>query len=368
MRKRLFLISALLVFTLLVAAGVGSASLIPDATTSAPASFVTSSGTELRLDGQPYRFTGLNVYNATSVGDCWYTLGRSGAGLGPALYSMGPGNEVFRTWFFQPQATTDGERDWRAFDHVLGRARKRGFKVIPTLVNQWGQCEGWSAYTDGYKSESWYRSGYRTSPSSPGMPATYRDWVAEVVTRYRDNPEILAWQLVNEAEAKTAYDGSCSETASATLRSFAADMAGLVKSIDQNHLLSLGTIGTGQCGAAGDAYKDLHSVPGIDLCEYHDYQPGAMPGDEWNGLAVRLRQCRELGKPLFVGEVGIETAGAGGLIGRAGLLAAKLDAQFRAGVVGVLAWNWRDEEHGGSSLDGYAIGPGDPALAVLGAY
>jgi hypothetical protein len=282
--------------------------------------------------------------------------------------AMGPGKEVFRTWFFQSQATRDGVRDWSAFDHVLSRARKRGFKVVATLVNQWGECEGWDSYTEGYKTESWYQTGYRTLPSSPGMPATYRAWVSEVVARYRDNPEILAWQLVNEAEAKTAYDGSCSDTAATTLRSFAADMAALVKSIDPNHLLSLGTIGSGQCGAAGDEYKALHSVPGIDLCEYHDYQAGAMPGDEWNGLPVRLRQCGELQKPLFVGEVGIKTSDVGSQLRRAGLLASKLDAQFRAGVVGVLAWNWRDEPHGGSSPFGYEIGPGDPALAVLGAY
>ena len=50
------------------------------------------------------------------------------------------------------------------------------------------------------------------------------------------------------------------------------------------------------------------------------------------------------------------------------MLASKLRAQFAAGVVGVLAWDWRDDAHGGSSLSGYEIGPGDPALGVLGAY
>jgi mannan endo-1,4-beta-mannosidase len=93
-----------------------------------------------------------------------------------------------------------------------------------------------------------------------------------------------------------------------------------------------------------------------------------MPGDEWNGLATRLRQCGELGKPLFVGEVGIETSLVTNLVTRAGRLASKLNAQFRAGIVGALAWNWRDLDHGGSSLSGFAIGPGDPALAVLAAY
>ena len=38
---------------------------------------------------------------------------------------------------------------------------------------------------------------------------------------------------------------------------------------------------------------------------------------------------------------------------RAVTLRGKLTAQFAAGVVGVLAWNWRDAEHGGASDSGY---------------
>jgi mannan endo-1,4-beta-mannosidase len=93
-----------------------------------------------------------------------------------------------------------------------------------------------------------------------------------------------------------------------------------------------------------------------------------MPGDEWNGLAQRLTQCNQLEKPLFVGELGIRTDSVGSQLARAGLLASKLSAQFAAGVAGVLAWNWRNGVNGGSSDTGYEIGPGDPALAVLGAY
>jgi endo-1,4-beta-mannosidase len=200
------------------------------------------------------------------------------------------------------------------------------------------------------------------------MPATYREWAAEVVSRYRNDPAILAWQLVNEAEDKVDYTGGCSSTATATLKAFAADMSSLVKSLDPNHLVSLGTIGSGQCGAAGAAYQDVHSVPRIDLCEFHDYTQAAMPGDQWNGLALRLLQCAGLGKPLFVGEVGIKTSLVDSLLGRATLLDAKLSVQLAAGVVGILAWDWRDGAHGGSSLTGYEIGPSDPSLGVLGRH
>jgi hypothetical protein len=177
---------------------------------------------------------------------------------------------------------------------------------------------------------------------------------------------VLAWQLVNEAEVKpSAASSVCSANAGTMLRDFAADVGGLVKSIDPNHLVSLGTLGTGQCGAANDDYSLVHSVSAIDLCEYHDYgSPAApMPGDPYNGLAKRLQQCQVLNKPLFVGETGIVPTDVGGSLGaRANAFAAKLDTQFRAGVVGLMAWAWNKD---GSTLGDYDIGPGDPLLGVL---
>jgi mannan endo-1,4-beta-mannosidase len=84
--------------------------------------FVTRSGTQLYLDGRPYRFTGLNVYNANSTGSCWYAMS-TGPILDDSLASMGAGNEAIRAWFFQSLATTNGRRDWSAFDHTLAVAR-----------------------------------------------------------------------------------------------------------------------------------------------------------------------------------------------------------------------------------------------------
>jgi mannan endo-1,4-beta-mannosidase len=349
--------------------------LLPALTVPSPATagddFVRRSGTRLTLGGQPYVFTGLNIYNAaTSTGFCWYPMTPGGA-LDDALTAMGTGNEVMRAWFYQFEATRAGQRDWTTFDQVLATARAHGKRVIATLVDQWGACEGWPSPEAGYKSESWYRTGYATEPTGPGLPASYRDWVTEIVTRYRADPTILAWQLVNEAEDGITFGGECAESANQTLVAFATDMAALVKGIDPDHLLSLGTIGSGQCGARGPEYETLHAVAGIDLCEFHDYgkPKWPVPGDQFNGMRERLRQCGRLGKPLFTGELGLSPAQDDGTLdGRARLLTAKLRGQFRAGVVGVLPWAWRDAAHGGSALDDYWIGPGDPALTVLGRY
>ena len=104
--------------------------------------------------------------------------------------------------------------------------------------------------------------------------------------------------------------------------------------------------------------------PNIDLCEYHDYTPNqAIPGDQFNGLGLRVKQCAELGKPLFVGETGIRPIDVGGtLVDREVALTAKVRGQFAAGIDGIVAWNFTPGE---STLDNYDIGPGDPAIRAL---
>jgi Tol biopolymer transport system component len=331
-------------------------------------SFVTRSGTQLQLDGEPYRFAGINVYDANNAGSCGAQLA-SGPALDEALAEIGIGAKVIRAWFFQSLATAGGQRDWSGFDHTLAIAAARGAKVIATLGNQWEHCDGPGGGAGSFKDEVWYTGGY-TQPDPAGT-VSYRDWVAEVVARYANDPTILAWQLLNEAEVKpSAGSSECSAGAAQILKDFATDVSGLVKSLDANHLVSLGTIGGGQCGAQGDEYQDVHDVPTVDLCEYHDYGAPAtpMPGDQWNGLARRLEQCTALGKPLFVGETGIRPSdlGAGSaLLARANAFEQKFRAQFAAGVAGELVWAWNGQ---GSKEDDYDIGPDDPVLRILSVW
>ena len=314
---------------------------------------------------------GLNVYNANSHGWCWYAM-NSGLALDTALSAWGDRKNVMRAWFFQPlaQPTPDSPpmvRTWDAFDHTLEVADAHGLKVIATLTDQWGECGDGGA--NGYKGQDWYETGYRTVVQ-PGMVATYRDYVTEVVTRYKDDPRIAFWQLINEAEVSPVIDGvrqpcPAGDEPASVLKAWAAEMSDLVKSIDSNHLVSLGTIGGGQCGTQGAQYQAVHDLPNIDLCEYHDYSPTqAMPGDQWNGLQVRLDQCATLNKPLFVGEVGIRANEVGGtLADRAAALLAKLESQSGAGVQGFLAWAWNND--GVGDPVSYDIGPSDPLLDVL---
>ena len=325
--------------------------------------FVTSSGTQLFVDGNPFEFTGINIYNANSDGWCGAAM-NTGSALDDALSKLGGEATVMRSWFFQPLAINKvtRERDWSAFDHTLDVADAHGVKVIATLTDQWGEC-GSDVPGNGAKQADWYESGY--TQVQPGMIDSYRDWVIEVVDRYKNDPRIAFWQLINEGEIIP-----CSPAPGPfqTLYNWAADVSSTVKSIDPNHLVSLGTMGSGQCGAQESAYQDLHSLPWIDLCEYHDYGSPSVgiPGDEFNGLQVRIDQCNALSKPIFVGEAGIIPNEVGGTLdARAVAFRSKIDAQRAAGVRGFLAWAWSPHGVPVSKLDDYDIGPDDPALAAL---
>ena len=326
--------------------------------------FVTRSGTSLELNGEPYRFAGINIYNANSDGWCGYEM-RSPGRLAAALGTLDPGTNAIRAWFTQPlsQNAAGTARDWSAFDNTLAQARARGIRVIVTLSNHWGECG--NRVATGTKSPDWYQSGYMAV--EPGQLTSYLDYVGEVVSRYRNDPTILFWQLMNEAETKDLVTGDCAAGGETILHDFAADVSSVIKTVDNNHLVSLGTLGGPQCGPHREGFRTVHDVPTVDVCEYHDYSPTeALPtfnyGDGYdNGLVSRVAICHDLGKPIFVGESGIPRSV--GLASRAMQFQAKIRAQLGAGVVGFLAWNYADASE---ELDAtYDVRPGDPALAEL---
>ena len=338
-------------------------------------SFVRASGTHLVLGGRTWDFTGYDDYRLASQApgyQCGGPLTLSDVDSSLTEIQSVSGANVVRVWFMQSYG---GPGNWGQFDRVLTAAAEHGMKVIPVLTDQWAACEPWPAGQTKYRTLSWYQGGYR-SPDY-GYSLSYRAFATAMAAHYAQNPTIAFWQLVNEAEDMTAWGGSCDEPAAVSaLRSFADDVTGAMKSVDANHMVSLGTIGTGQCGASSnDDYTYIHAGR-VDLCEYHDYfGPGAVPGDQWHGIGVRINDCHSLNKPIFAGEVGLQASiqpdgstgsvvTAASLQLRAGYFQQKLAGQFAAGVVGFLIWQYAT----GARTDGYEVQPGDPTEGVMHAF
>ena len=342
--------------------------------------YVERTGSQLTLGGAPWRFVGFNDYQLTSMPG-GFVCGRAidDATLDSMLAdARADGATVIRTWFFQSYFQTSG---WTAFDRVLNAAAQYGLKVIPVLVNEWTDCEPSTAPKD----LAFFQSGYE-QPNSYGYPLSFRDYATTVATHYADDPTVAFWEIGNEMEnySSAGCDSSAETAGASALRAFADDMTGAIKQADPNHLVALGTQGTGQCGLAGSDFQYVHAGA-IDLCDYHDYNDAthSIPNDGYNRLAQRITQCAALNKPLFVGESGIVadvgdqgqstgTIDTASLQRRAGFFNAKMTAAFASGIAGYLIWD-KEQDASDSTYNlnngRYEVGPSaltfDPTNTVV---
>lgn len=343
-------------------------------------SFVERSGRGFVVDGAPYRFVGVNLYDAAATDR--YSC-RPASRIEPGALQRQfewlrdtAGVTVVRFWAYQPY--TDSGRDFSAVDGVVDAARAAGIRVIPVLEDGPGDCSTGepgvplSEADDG----TWFSQGYREPYGNARL--SYRDYVRVMAEHYRDEPVIAAWMLVNEAETDERDAQGRSQ-----LVSFAGDVSAVVHAADPNHLVTLGTQGNGAPGTSGADFRAVYNQQGLDFTEVHDWgrygdDTAPMPGAEGDGslpdpdsttcasttapIACSFAISAEIGKPLVVGEVGITALDADARSRRADLLAAKADAAFAAGAAGYVPWHYSSTQ-----TDGYDLvrSTGDPAFAVL---
>ncbi|HEV2310091.1 MAG TPA: cellulase family glycosylhydrolase, partial [Acidimicrobiia bacterium] len=264
---------------IVVATACQAAPPAPTQPSPAPTSgFLTRSGTQLVVHGQPYGPVGLDVYELATD---WGTNAGCGgmfddAGLA-SFFSGLPAGSTVRMWAFQGSMATDpatGTINWAPLDRVVAAAEAHGIYLIVSLANQSGDCD------DGHwKDLAWYQGGYRNAyPGSGNADATlsYWNWVQEIVTRYRSSTAIGMWELVNEPEASACAPGytesacfahlSCPSeaTAATALRSFYDTVGAEVHTLDPNHLVESGADGGAQCGWADGSAANIDASPQID--------------------------------------------------------------------------------------------------------
>ena len=364
--------------------GSNSLNLLSPAKAQAEASpYVTANDTNLYLKGEKYQFTGINAYE---LGTYWGGDGSCGAMLSNAqltsFFSSLKPYSMVRMWAFQGSMGVDittHKIDWTYLDRVVNIATQYKIKLTLTLSDQAGTCDD-----QHWHDIAWYNGGYKTDyPNSQGTtPLSYWNYIKQIVPHYADNPTVAIWELVNEPEASGCANpvngASCEGTqtcvsepqAEASLLSFFNTVGSEVKKLDKGHqLVGSGLIGSGQCGSSGSDYQTINASSGIDIASYHDYGSDsvAIPGDQWNGLQVRINQMAAINKPLMVGETGIlassdGTTGCDTLTQRASQFQTKLSAMFSAGIVGFMPWDFTPGSTSGCSYD---VNPSDPLISML---
>jgi mannan endo-1,4-beta-mannosidase len=342
---------------------------------------------QLTLSGAPYKFIGVNAYELATD---WGTNAGCGGMLSDSqlndFFASLPPNSLVRFWAYQAMATNINthQLDWGPIDRVFAAAAAHGQRLIVSLGGQGGVCDG-----EHWQDPSWYNGGFRdvsnSSANSDGVgldPLSYWDYVKEIVNRYKNSPALGMWEPISEAEASTCppqYEPiDCGghqicpneHAAALALRNFFDVVGGLIHRLDPTHLLEDGFLGGGQCGTAWTDYAYVSESPGIDVLSYHDYSPPkvALGGDQWNGVAMRLAQAAEVGKPVIAGEIGLVASVSGDgcptLQARATEIKSKLHAQFARGLSGALIWNWGEGTT--STACTYDTYPGDPLISDLG--
>jgi mannan endo-1,4-beta-mannosidase len=208
----------------------------------------------------------------------------------------------------------------------------------------------------------WYgRDKHHEFFTAPELRQAYRDWVKHVITRtntvngraYRDDPTVFAWELANEPRCRggSAFDASTGWDKS-TITNWAREMSTYIKSLDANHLVSVGDEGFLDGGGAHWAYEAndgvdhaaLTGLPAIDFGTFHLYpQDWRTPenfGEQW--ILDHLRVARELGKPTILEEYGIKVTRTPGKTGG-------ITAGWEERRATYQRWNDLMLEHGGNA-------------------
>jgi mannan endo-1,4-beta-mannosidase len=330
-----------------IAVGVCNLSVLPvPPRPQPPGEFVTARGPTLFRQGEPFRFVGVNCYRLAEH-----------AARADALFEVlaGHGVKVVRFWAFQRHCGPDG-LDFSRFDAITAAARRHDVLLLPVLENHWGAC----TYGPPIKPPTWYENGWRNDRLGP-LP--WLEYARAVVGRYREEPQILAWQLINEPEIWPDTTGNFG-----ILQKFAHEAARELKAADPNHLISLGLLGLGQPSTAHARYRALHDCRDLDLVTAHDhgYIAEAMPGRRevrpTNSFFADLLAARALRKPFLATESCVPLPWVDGdRQRRVELFRAKIEAFFAAGGAGYLLWNFEPVIESECGFDAY-----DPLLRLLG--
>jgi mannan endo-1,4-beta-mannosidase len=300
----------------------------------APADKVTRSGTQLLLNGQPYRLVGLDMWPMAVASWCQPANydGRNVSQISQVLADIrqtAPNVNAIKVWFYQQFALHNGSRDWSSFDAVLAAADTAGFKVIANLEDSWSYERTGSQMPE--VSATWYDGGYQNSVLTDEV-IPYRQWVQECATRYANDPRILMWELVAEPNGVTL--------------GFIQDVSALVKGIDPYTPIC--------CGEVGPLSSAIYALSTVDVASYHYYTAYG----QTNWKAVQLAAAAA-GKPWFMGEYGINSSTDHST--RASTLQADMTAVFQhANTAGFMYWQYA--ETGG---DQFNCTKGDPLLPVL---
>ena len=165
-------------------------------------------------------------------------------------------------------------------DYLLMEMGKRDMVAVLYLNNSWEWSGGYGFYLEHAG------AGKAPRPNEDGYPA-YMNFVAQYASnqkahelfydyvrfilgrtnqytnvKYIDDPAIMSWQIGNEPRA-------FSKEALPDFEKWLAEAAALIRSLDPNHLISVGSEGSWGCENDIESYERICADKNIDYCNVH---------------------------------------------------------------------------------------------------
>jgi mannan endo-1,4-beta-mannosidase len=376
MKRKLFLLAALAA----VIAGAVFFFATREGKRRARPGFVSTSGASFFLDGRPFRFTGANVSvmykdedrdrmaetlreaanEHVSVVRVWAFGEGDENGIGPVGNDR---NDWPRKHRFRPAPDKWNEEEFVHLDRVIAEAGRDGLRVQLCLTNWWRDTGGitqylyWAGIKDAADDHQPFGINVERAMLFYTNDVTrrlYREHVEKIVTRrntvtgtlYKDDPTIMGYELMNEAQAAT---GRWAER-----RAWVAEMSAYIKSLDPDHLVAPGTWGYRSSWERREWLAE-HSIPTIDYCDVHNYPRDDLDSfvDSPQALSEfidnRAAAAFSINKPFLVGEFGMGPEGYKGF-SEVQWYRGYFESALQAGAGGAMFWIITPDPHRGYGI------------------
>lgn len=314
--------SALLSISLVNAVGFqGNIGYDAVAAESGRTGFVTADGTQFKLDGSTFYYAGTNNYylnfkpkyevdkvieDAAAMGlKVIRTWGHLDAGTmtdkldkdGSPVFEdsvdgTGSKEGVYYQYFdaeLGKPVVNEGEDGLQKLDYAIYKAEQEGVKLLIDFTNNWEAFGGMAQYIQWAKLAGENVTGHDDFYTNETIKGWYKNYIETMLNhtnvytgvKYKDDPTIFAWELANEPRCES--DPGCEKN---TVFNWAEEMSAFVKSIDSNHMLTLGDEGfynfgyndfpEGEhkyvyYGSAGMDWASYLEIPELDFSTLHIY-------------------------------------------------------------------------------------------------
>jgi len=308
--------------------------------------FVQVKDGQFVLNGEPYRFIGMNYWYGPLLGapgadrerlhrelDFLKEHGTTNLRVMVGVEGVSK-NNAHANFPLQIEPGVYDDNLLDGLDYFMAEAGKRDIKVVLFLTNNWEWSGGYAQYLN------WMGWGDYPYPAEKGWPAflefigKFYDCVecteafkrhCEFIigrtnkytnVKYVDDPTLMAWEIANEPRPNGAHNKDI-------YRQWIGDIAKFIKSLDSNHILTAGTEGTMGTEYDIQLWKDIHSFPEVDYTTIHIWAKNWswIKFDNFDSTFVVTKEkmqqyikdhaliAEELGKPMVIEEIGFPRDG-----------------------------------------------------------